>query len=59
MHFILGEGIFEKLNELVMRTTEKPAYETPVIRLIEMNLEVNFTFSDLTIIPPYEDEQDW
>lgn len=42
-----------------MRSTEKPAYETPAIRLIEMKLEVNFTLSDLTITPPYEDEQDW
>ena len=42
-----------------MCTSEKPAYETPAIRLIEMKLEVNFTLSDPTITPPYEDEQDW
>ena len=42
-----------------MRTTEKPAYETPAIRLIEMKLEVNFTLSDPKIDPPYDDEQDW
>lgn len=42
-----------------MEDARKPAYDTPAIRLIEVNLEVNFTLSDPTINPPYEDEQDW
>ena len=42
-----------------MEDARKTAYESPTLRLIEMKLEVNFTLSDPTIDPPYEDEQDW
>ena len=42
-----------------MEEVRKPVYESPALRLIAMNLEVNFTLSDLILDPPYEDEQDW
>ena len=42
-----------------MEEARKPVYESPSLRLIAMNLEVNFTLSDPNITPPYEDDQDW
>ena len=42
-----------------MNSSNKTLYAAPVVRLIETDLEVNFTLSDLILDPPYEDEQDW
>ena len=47
------------LNSIAMEDARKPVYESPALRLIEMNLEVDFTLSDPTITPPFEDDQDW
>jgi hypothetical protein len=42
-----------------MEEVRKPVYESPALRLIAMNLEVNFTLSDPIVTPPFEDDQDW
>ena len=42
-----------------MKNPNKAPYAAPAVRLIGMEMEVNFTLSDLTLTTPYEDEQDW
>ena len=42
-----------------MNSTNKALYAAPAVRLIETDLEVNFTLSAPTLTTPYEDEQDW
>ena len=47
------------LFNLTMEEARKTIYESPSLRLIAMDLEVNFTLSDPTITSPYENELDW
>ena len=46
-------------NSNNMSNTNKTPYDAPVVRLIGMEPEGNLALSDLTLINPYEDEQDW
>lgn len=53
-------GVFlNKIKKRIMNSTNKALYAAPAVRLIETDLEVNFTLSAPTLTTPYEDEQDW